>query len=70
MITSEPFMASGSGSSLAYGALEQGFHPGLDLEAGTQLAAQAVPAAKEGDPGSGNGVDVLAVRNAAWREVA
>jgi proteasome beta subunit len=69
-ITSEPFMASGSGSPLAYGVMEQGFRQGLDIEAGKRLAEQAVRAAMERDPGSGNGVDVLAVGNDAWREVA
>jgi len=69
-ITSEPFMASGSGSPLAYGVMEQGFRLGLDIEAGKRLAEQAVRAAMERDPGSGNGVDVLAVRTDVWREVA
>jgi len=69
-ITTEPFMASGSGSPLAYGVLEQGFRAGLDIEAGKRLAEQAVRAAMERDPGSGNGVDVLALPNGNWREVA
>ena len=62
-ITSEPFMASGSGSPLAYGVMEQGFRLGLNLDAGKRLAEQAVRAAMERDPGSGNGVDVLAIPN-------
>jgi len=69
-ITTEPFMASGSGSPLAYGVLEQGFRAGLDIEAGKRLAEQAVRAAMERDPGSGNGVDVLALPNGNWRGVA
>src|SRR3989442_8291841 len=42
-ITSEPFMASGSGSPLAYGVMEQGFRQGLDVEAGKHPPGQAAP---------------------------
>ena len=69
-ITSEPFMASGSGSPIAYGVLEHGFRAGLSVEDGKRLAEQAVRAAMERDPGSGNGVDVLALANGKWKEVA
>ncbi|HEY5538609.1 MAG TPA: proteasome subunit beta [Thermoplasmata archaeon] len=69
-LTSEPFMASGSGSPIAYGVLEQGYRAGLSIEDGKRLAEQAVRAAMERDPGSGNGVDVLALPNGNWREVA
>jgi len=69
-LTSEPFMASGSGSPIAYGVLEQGYRAGLSIEDGKRLAEQAVRAAMERDPGSGNGVDVLALPNGNWRGVA
>ena len=68
-ITSEPFMASGSGSPIAYGVLEQGYRQGLTVDDGMRLAEQAVRAAMERDPGSGNGVDVLALPNGNWRGV-
>ena len=69
-ITSEPFMSSGSGSPIAYGVLEQGYHPNLPLSDGHRLAETAVRAAMERDPGSGNGVDVLVLPNGNYtREV-
>ncbi len=69
-VTSEPFMSSGSGSPIAYGVLEQSYHPDLPLEDGRRLAETAVRAAMERDPGSGNGVDVLVLPNSNYtREV-
>ena len=62
-ITSEDFMSSGSGSPIAYGVLEQGFRKEFNLDEAKKLAEAAVRAAMERDPGSGNGVDVLAIPN-------
>jgi len=62
-ITSEDFMSSGSGSPIAYGVLEQGFRKDASLDETRKLAEAAVRAAMERDPGSGNGVDVLAIPN-------
>ncbi|MGQ0796486.1 MAG: proteasome subunit beta [Methanobacteriota archaeon] len=68
-LTSEDFMSSGSGSPIAYGVLEQGFRREISLDDAKRLAESAVRAAMERDPGSGNGVDVLAVPNGhAFRE--
>jgi proteasome beta subunit len=68
-ITSEDFMSSGSGSPIAYGVLEQGFHKEFSLDDARKLAESAVRAAMERDPGSGNGVDVLAIPNGHALEV-
>ena len=62
-VTSEDFMSSGSGSPIAYGVLEQGYHKELSLEEAKKLGEAAVKAAMERDPGSGNGIDVLVVPN-------
>src|SRR5205809_7970367 len=62
-ISSEDFMSSGSGTPIAYGVLEQGFRKEFSLDEGRKLAEAAVRAAMERDPGSGNGVDVLAISN-------
>src|SRR2546430_17461201 len=62
-IPSEDFMSSGSGSPIAYGVLEQGFRKEFSLDEARKLAEAAVRAAMERDPGSGNGVDVLAIPN-------
>jgi proteasome beta subunit len=65
-VTSEDFMSSGSGSPIAYGVLEQGYRRDLTLDDARKLAEASVRAAMERDPGSGNGVDVLAVPNGRW----
>src|SRR3989449_8836330 len=62
-ITSEPFMASGSGSPLAYGVMEQGFRQGLDVEAAERLAEPAGRRGREGGPGRGDGEGLPAVSN-------
>src|SRR5207244_3236543 len=43
--------------------LEQGFRKEFSLDEARKLAEAAVRAAMERDPGSGNGVDVLAIPN-------
>lgn len=58
-ISPEAFTSSGSGSPIAYGVLEGGYRPDLNVEEGRALATKAVTAAMERDPGSGNGIDVL-----------
>src|SRR6266540_2899362 len=66
-VTSEDFMSSGSGSPIAYGVLEQGFRKEASLDDAKRLGEAAVRAAMERDPGSGNGVDVVALPNGhAW----
>ena len=57
----EEFASSGSGSPVAYGVLEGGYKNDLGMDAVKQLAERAVRAAMERDPGSGNGVDILAI---------
>jgi proteasome beta subunit len=62
-ITSEDFASSGSGSPVAYGVLESTYHKDISNEDAKQVAAKAVAAAMERDPGSGNGIDVLVIPN-------
>src|SRR5438132_670280 len=62
-ITSEDFASSGSGSPIAYGVLESTYHNEITNEEQKQIATKAVSAAKERDPGSGNGIDLLAIPN-------
>ncbi|MCI0422467.1 MAG: proteasome subunit beta, partial [Acidobacteria bacterium] len=62
-ITSEDFASSGSGSPIAYGVLESVYHKEITNEEAKQLASKAVAAAMERDPGSGNGIDILAIPN-------
>jgi proteasome beta subunit len=60
-IIGEDFASSGSGSPIAYGVLESVYRSDLTNEEAKEVAAKAVKAAMERDPGSGNGVDVLVI---------
>ena len=55
--------SSGSGSPIAYGVLESTYHKEITNEEAKQIATKAVSAAMERDPGSGNGIDLLAIPN-------
>jgi proteasome beta subunit len=62
-VTEEDFASSGGGSPVAYGVLESTYHKEITSEEARQIAAKAVSAAMERDPGSGNGIDVLVIPN-------
>lgn len=68
-ITEEDFASSGSGSPIAYGVLESGYKKDMAIDEAQTLASKAVLAAIERDPGSGNGVDVLAIPVLLTKEV-
>lgn len=68
-ITEEDFASSGSGSPIAYGVLESLYKKDIKNEQAKEIASRAVSAAMERDPGSGNGIDVLAIPAIA-KEVA
>jgi len=68
-VTEEDFASSGSGSPIAYGVLESGYNLNITLDEAQTLASKAVAAAIERDPGSGNGVDVLAIPALIAKEV-
>ncbi|MDG6907984.1 MAG: proteasome subunit beta [Nitrososphaerota archaeon] len=60
-VSSEDYVSTGSGSPIAYGVLESSYRQGVGIEEGKRIAESAIRAAMERDPGSGNGVDVLAI---------
>lgn len=60
-ITNEDFAASGSGAPIAYGVLESLYRKEITNEEAKEIAAKAVSAAMERDPGSGNGIDILII---------
>ena len=68
-ITNEDFAASGSGSPIAYGVLESVYNKDITNEKAKEIVSKAVAAAMERDPGSGNGIDVLAIPNLLVNEV-
>lgn len=57
----EKFVTAGSGAPLAMGLLENQFHEGIDMKAGSELALNAIKAAVARDTISGDGVDMLLI---------
>ncbi len=68
-ITNEDFAASGSGAPIAYGVLESLYHKEITNEEAKEIARKAVAAAMERDPGSGNGIEIVAIPNLVLNEV-
>lgn len=62
------FVASGSGSVIAYGLLEDQYKEGMTITQGTELALKAVNAALQRDSASGNGVNIFVIDKAGVRK--
>lgn len=60
-ITEEKFAATGSGSPVAYGVLEQHYREDMSLDEAIKVAIAAVRAATLRDAASGDGVDIAIV---------
>lgn len=69
-ITEEDFASSGSGSPIAYGVLESLYNKDITNKQASEIASRAVSAAMERDPGSGNGINILAIQNLQKEVVA
>lgn len=54
-------VATGSGSPMAYGVLEDRFKDGMVIEEGVELAIRALHNAMKRDSASGNGIDVVVI---------
>ena len=61
----DTFVASGSGSVIAYGLLETAYKKEMNVKAGVDLAVQAVNAALQRDSASGNGIDAVTITKEA-----
>lgn len=57
----EKFTATGSGSQMAYGVLEDAWSEDIEHQTGRELATRAVEAAMERDTASGNGIMVVEI---------
>lgn len=66
----EKFASAGTGSTVAYGALEQNYRDGLGLEDGLKLAAQSIRTAIERDAASGDKIVVAAIDGKGYRELS
>ncbi len=60
-LTEEDYIATGSGSPVAMGVIEDGYSHDLSLEEAEKLALRAVTSALKRDTATGNGIDVAVI---------
>ena len=65
----EKFAAGGTGESVAYGVLEQGYSDGMGVADGAKLAAQSIAGAIERDVATGDKVMVAVIDGEGYREL-
>ncbi|MDA4117220.1 MAG: proteasome subunit beta [Thaumarchaeota archaeon] len=66
----EKVTATGSGSPVAYGVLEEGYKEGMSVEKGVPLAANAIIAATRRNVYTGNHFDIAIIDDQGFREVS
>ena len=66
----DDFVASGSGSVIAYGTLEANYKKDLSEAEGVELAIKGVNAAMQRDSASGEGIDVYVINKSGVRKAA
>jgi len=65
----EYFTATGSGSQMAYGVLEDSYEEDMNHEEGLELARKAVKSAMERDTASGNGIMIVEITEDGYNVV-
>ena len=63
------YVSSGSGSVFAYGVLESQYKENMTTDEGVALAVKCINASLQRDTYSGNGIDVLVVKDSGLRKV-
>lgn len=66
----EKFASAGTGSSVAYGVLEQKYEDGLEGNDALELAAQSIQQAIERDAATGDGVAVVGIDEEGYKELS
>lgn len=66
----ERFAGAGTGSSVAYGVLEQNYEEDMDSDAGLKLAAQSIQQAIERDAATGDSVVVARIDSEGFQEIS
>jgi proteasome beta subunit len=66
----EEIVATGSGSPMAYGVLEDRYRKGMTSDEAVALAVRAVRAAIKRDAGSGEGIHVVVITRDEYREIS
>ncbi|MEM1873832.1 MAG: archaeal proteasome endopeptidase complex subunit beta [Acidilobaceae archaeon] len=67
-ITEELFTATGSGSPVAYGVLEEHYRSDMSIDEAIKLAVSAIRSAMLRDAASGDGVDVAVISRESYSE--
>ncbi|MFQ5815163.1 MAG: archaeal proteasome endopeptidase complex subunit beta [Candidatus Hydrothermarchaeaceae archaeon] len=61
-------IATGSGSPVAYGVLEDAYDEDMPLDEGVKVGIRAMKAALERDAMTGNGMDVVTITQEGWKK--
>ncbi|MGQ9788274.1 MAG: proteasome subunit beta [Candidatus Hadarchaeaceae archaeon] len=69
-IEEEKFASAGTGSTIAYGVLEQMYRDDISLEECTKLAAQSIKTAIERDAATGEKIVVAMIDSKGYRELS
>lgn len=69
-VTEEKNVATGSGSPIAYGVLEQKYREGLPLQEVLQIVVQSITSAMKRDAASGDSFDVSVIDEKGYRELS
>ncbi len=69
-LTRERYIATGSGSPIALGVLEDQISEDITVEDAVPLVARAINSAIKRDPGSGEGVDIAVITRTGYRELS
>jgi proteasome beta subunit len=69
-MTSEKFIATGSGSPVAYGYLEAEFKADLGVNDAYKVAVQSIAAAIRRNAGTGDGINVVIIDRNGYRELS
>ncbi|MEM4634194.1 MAG: archaeal proteasome endopeptidase complex subunit beta [Candidatus Anstonellaceae archaeon] len=66
-LTSEKFVATGSGSPIAYGVLEETYKEGGSVKENLRVAVRAISAAMKRDAASGEHVDLVSITKSGFK---
>ncbi len=69
LMEEKKFTATGSGTPLAYGLLEDAYEEGLSMDEGVKLAVRAIQSASERDTASGDGIDVATITDDGYEKL-
>ena len=68
-LTKETYIATGSGSPIALGVLEDSYYEGITIKEAVPIVVRAIHSAIKRDPGSGESIDVVYITKHNYVEV-